>query len=110
MFLRSSQFRENISESIKESIRKKSKNFVAINNTLFINQNGIHKTFLCKFETNIIERILKEKHEIDHIGGFNLFSRINENFVGITRNMCVEYVRRCFACQRAGLAVNLPYL
>lgn len=44
IFLKSSQFGENIPESIKESIRK-IKKFCCFNNTLFVNQNGVNKTF-----------------------------------------------------------------
>lgn len=108
IYCRSNTYRENITENEKSIIRQKSKNFTVINDLLYVNQNNIHKIYICNFEEDKINLILKEKHEIDHIGGFNLFTRINEKYIGITRKMCVEFVRRCLACQRAERNIIVP--
>ena len=36
---------------------------------------------------------------------FKMQNPVNEQYIGITWKMCIEFVRRCLACQRAERAI-----
>lgn len=99
-YIQNKTFSANVNHEMKDIIRKKSKNFILVSNNLFVEKNGVRREFICAFEEEKRNYIIKEKHIQDHIGGVNLYARVSENFAGIGRKDCIDFVRRCLTCQR----------
>lgn len=99
-YLRTGRWLAGLSKSSKDTIRKKANKFTIIEDQICINDEGIFKKYIPPFDPEAKERILQGLHYQDHIGGRNLYSRVSEQFVGIERSECIDFVARCETCQR----------
>ena len=100
-FLKNNNHIENYDKKERDNIRKKSRHFLLFNNELHINENNALKKYLFSFDEEGKYEILQMFHNSDHIGGKNLYLRIKEKFIGISRDECLNFVRNCVRCQRA---------
>lgn len=106
-YLQHRKHREVLSKDLRNSIQKKSRKFELMRNELFVKENGIYKKFVCSFDEQNKSEILRIHHTEDHIGGKNLYQRIKEKFIGISRQECLLFVQNCNNCQ-GDRPLNLP--
>ncbi|KAG0427089.1 hypothetical protein DMUE_5926 [Dictyocoela muelleri] len=87
------------------------------NGILYFKESDVEKNFVCDFETNKKNGIIKKYHEEDHAGIKTTFSRVKAHTYGINYIDVVVFLKNCENClkerpqvQNTGITLIIPNL
>ncbi|KAG0432006.1 Pro-Pol polyprotein [Dictyocoela muelleri] len=107
-FLSSGVYNSRLSKLERRSLRRKAESFIIENGKLKLKTSDISKEFICEFEREKIERIIRENHELDHVGARGTYIRISARFDGISFSKIKDFVARCNGCQLDRPPTSVP--
>ncbi|KAG0422078.1 Gypsy retrotransposon integrase-like protein 1, partial [Dictyocoela muelleri] len=107
-FLDTGVYNNRLTKFEKRNLRRKAAFFIIENGKLKLKASNSSKEFICEFESEKIERIIKENHELDHVGARSTYIRISNYYDGISYGKVKDFVSRCNGCQLERLPAFVP--
>ncbi|KAG0426799.1 hypothetical protein DMUE_5948 [Dictyocoela muelleri] len=77
----------------KRKFRRNSQIFTVKNGILYFKESDVEKIFVCDFETNKKNEIIKKYHEEDHASIKTTFSRVKAHTYGINYIDVVDFLK-----------------
>ena len=103
-FISTGYFPRGLTIKEKRNIKRKAKGFILESGSLFINDNGNRKIYICSFEIPRIENIFEKHHSSGHIKINTLNEQVSRTYIGIGISQIKQFVRACVGCQRETVA------